>query len=336
MRIDELDRQIQARGNIDGQHAFDLRRLIYAKGSVSRSDAETLFKLHAACRKGQAFADLYVEALTDYFVWQSEPKGCVTPELARFLIDNVTADGQIEGKTELELVLNVVHWARECPSELVTLVLDAVRDSILGTRGAKFGANRSRVCIGAADVAVLRKALHAPAGDGGLQVTRREAEMLFDLNEAAAKGENDPEWANFFAHAIASHLTNPADVPKAAKRDEDAVRERWRDARGGVGQLLLAIGRALARGDVPVSTVWEEFDPAGARAAKQDAAAEEEAVKARLSGAAIDAAEAKWLAERILRDGTIDENESLLLAFLKMEARAIDPALNKVMARAKL
>jgi hypothetical protein len=337
LRIEQLDKQIQARGSIEGQHAFDLRRLIYAKGSVSRSDAEVLFNLNAACRnKGQAFADLYVEALTDYFVWHSEPKGCVTPDLARFLIDNVTADGQIERKTELELALNVVHWARDCPRELVALVLDAVRDSVLAARGAKFGANRPRVCIGAADVAILRKALFAPAGDGGLQVSRCEAEMLFTLNDAAATCENDPEWANFFAHAIANHLTNPSGNFKSVKRDEAAQRERWQDQRGGIGQLLSAVGRAVARGDVPVRAVWEEFDPAGAKAALKDAKAEEEAARASLAREAIGAEEAKWLAERILRDGNIDENESLLLTFLKMEARTIDPALNAVMKRAKL
>jgi hypothetical protein len=332
-----LDEQLHARGTIDAEHALQLRRLIYVTGTVSRKNAEILFKLDAACsNKHPAFAELFVEALTDYFVWQTEPKGYVTPELARVLIDNVTADGHVESKTELALVLNVVHWSRQCPEELLTLVLDAVRQNVLLSRDTAFGANRPHASIGAADVALLRKALYAPAGDGSLLVTRREAELLFTLNEATATGKNDPEWRDFFARAIGNHLTNPMDAPNIPGRDEAEHRERWLNERGGIGRLVHGIGEALKRGDVPVRAVFEELDPLGAKAAVKDAQAEDRAAKLRLSREAIDPAEAAWLAERILRDGTIDENERALLAFLKKESPAIDPALKAVMSRAGL
>ena len=66
------------------------------------------------------------------------------------------------------------------------------------------------------------------------------------------------------------------------------------------------------------------------------AEAEDRATKERLAREQIDGAEAAWLAKRILQDGTIDENERALLAFLKKEATAIDPALKPLLARAKL
>ena len=55
-----------------------------------------------------------------------------------------------------------------------------------------------------------------------------------------------------------------------------------------------------------------------------------------LARESIDPAEAAWLSKRILEDDTIDENEYALLAFLKKEAKAIDPALKPLLARAKL
>jgi hypothetical protein len=337
LRIEHLDQQLQARGNIEGQHALQLRRMIYANGTVTRKDAEILFKLDAACsKKDPAFAELFVEALTDYFVWQTEPKGYVTPDLARFLIDNVTADGHVESKTELALVLNVVHWARQCPEEVVTLVLEAVRQSVLLSRETAFGANRPHASIGAGDVAILRKALHAPAGDGSLLITRREAELLFTLNEATATGKNDPEWTDFFTRAIANHLMNPMDAPVVPAHDEAVRRERWLSERGTIGLLLSGVSSALARGDVPVRSVFEEFDPFGFKADKKEAQAEDRATKQRLSREAIDPAEAAWLAERILRDGAIDENERALLTFLKKESPSIDPALKPILARAGL
>lgn len=339
LRIEHLDETLRASGHIESQHTLQLRRMIYAKGSVSRKDADILFKLDRACSlKDPSFAALYVEALTDFFVWQTEPKGYVTPELARILIDNVAADGHVERKTELELVLNVVHWARSCPEELVTLVLEAVRQSVLLSRDKKspFGANRPHAAIGEGDVAILRKALHAPAGDGSLLVTRREAELLFGLNEATGAGENDPAWRDFFARAIANHLLNPMDTPYTPSFDEATRREKWLSERGSIGKLLSGVGQALARGDIPFAGVWEELDPTGVIAARKEAEAEAIATKKRLSREQVDADEAKWLAERILRDGTVDENERALLAFLKKESPSIDAALKDVMKRAGL
>jgi hypothetical protein len=314
-----------------------LRRLVYASGNVTRQGVEALFKLDQACsKKDPEFATLYVEALTDYFVWQSDPKGYVDEANARFIIENVTSDGHIESKTELEMVLNVVHWARQVPEELVALVIDAVRESVLLSRETALGANRPSRSIGAGDVAILRKALHAPAGDGSLLVTRREAELLFSLNDATSTGTNDPEWTDFFARAIANHLMNPMDTPHVPDRDEAKRRERWLDERGSIGTLLTGVGKALARGDIPVRSVFAEFDPLGSKAAKREAEEEAKATKKRLAREQIDTTEAQWVAERILRDGTIDENERALLEFLKKESHSIDPSLKPVFDRAGL
>jgi hypothetical protein len=335
LMIDELDRNLRAKGAIDAGHAIQLRRMIYSKGSVTKHDAEVLFKLDRACAKKDAgFASLYVEALTDYFVWQTEPKGYVTPEQAAYLIENVAGDGHVSAKTELELVLNVVHWARQVPGDVVALVLDAVKQSVMLSRETAFGANRPEAAIGAGDVAILSKALHAPAGDGSLLITRREAEMVFALNDATKAGHNDPAWTDFFVRAIANHLLNPMNPPKLPTRDEAVHREKWLDQRGSVGQLLSGVAKALATGNVPFAQVWEEVDPFGAAAAKREAAAEIKRVAERLAREQVDAEEAKWVASRILADGAVDENEMALLAFLKKHAHTIDPALDAVMKRA--
>jgi hypothetical protein len=100
--------------------------------------------------------------------------------------------------------------------------------------------------------------------------------------------------------------------------------------------LLGGVATALARGNVPFAQVWEEVDPFGAAAAKQEAEAETRAVQQRLAREQVDGEEAKWVASRILSDGTVDENEMALLAFVKKHAHAIDPALDAVMKRAGL
>src|SRR5262245_33734396 len=122
LQVVELNDNLKALGRIEAQHALQLRQFIYGDNAVSREDADLLFSLNDACKtKDPAFAALYVEALTDHFVWQTEPRGYVTPEQGNYLIEKVTADGHIETQTELELVLSIVHWSRQCPDELAAL-----------------------------------------------------------------------------------------------------------------------------------------------------------------------------------------------------------------------
>lgn len=337
LQVEQLDDNLKALGRIEAQHALQLRQFIYGDNIVSREDADLLFSLNDACKtKDAAFDQLYVEALTDYFVWQTEPRGYVTPDLSRYLIDQVTADGHIDTQTELELVLNIVHWARQVPEDLTALVIDAVRQSILCTKDTPFGANRPRIAIAAGDVAILTKALYAPAGDGSLLVTRREAELLFDLNDAAGTTGNDPAWQAFFVHAIANHLTNPLELQPVPTRDEAARREHWLDERGSIGAMLSGIGNALAGGKIPVREVMDEFDPFWSKYFRNQADAVEAAAKAAATREAIDPSEARWLADRIMRDGAIDENERALLAFLKRESPSIDASLQPVMQQARL
>ena len=337
LRIEQLDRSLRANGLIEVQHAVQLRRMIYAKGPVNKNDAEILFNLDRVCaKKDPAFASLYIEALTDYFVWQVDPKGYVTAEAARYLIANVAGDGHVSSATELELLLNIVHWARDVPDDLVKLVLESVRQSVLLSRDAVLGENRARVSISAGDVALLRKALHAPAGDRGLLVSRTEAEALFSLNEATGAGANDPAWTEFFVLALANYLLNPMNEPVTPTFDDAVNRERWLNERGSIGTMLSSIGSSLARGDVPFWEVWRDIDPTGAAHAQAQEHADRDETQRRLSREGVDADEAKWLAERILRDGSIDENERALLSYLKKEAPFIDPALETVMKRAGL
>lgn len=335
LQIEELDRNLRARGQIDSQHALRLRQLIYAKDKVGQGDAEILFQLDRACtEKHPAFAALYVEVLTDYFVWQVEPRGHVSEAQARYLIDNVMQDAHVSSRTEFELLLNVVHYAHSVPDELSLLVLEAVRQQVLLPNDKRLGANRPAASVSAADVVILRKALHAPAGERSLLVSRREAEMLFDLNDRTRTSENDPSWQEFFCLSIANHLLNPMNDPVLPSIETAIAREKWLDERGSIGSLLASSVKSATFGNIPFMEVWRDLDPTGAEQARAEAEALKAETEQRLQREQVDAAEAQWLAERILRDGAIDDNERALLAFLRKDAQHIDPALEPVMMRA--
>lgn len=337
LQIGQLDTELRSRGTIDAQHAFYLRRLIRAKETVSAEDADLLFRLDAACtRKDPAFATLYVEVLTDYFVWQADPKGYVTPEQAQVLIAHVTRDGHVSGPTELELLLNVVHWARDVPDSLSLLAMESVRQHVLLSRDGPRGANRPRPSISEADVALLRKLLHAPAGDRGLLVSRAEAEMILSINVATGAGDNHPSWTEFFKLSLANHLLNPLNDPVTPTREEARTREAWLDNRGSTGSIFSAMASTLSSGNIPFADVWRDLDPFGVERARAEAETLRAETANRLSRECVDAEEAAWLASQLLQNDGLDENGRALLAFLKQNATSIDPALAPLIKRAGL
>lgn len=330
----EMTDELCRRGRVAAKDVARLRRSIFPDGTVSENETEAVFRIDAACAdKDPGWTQLYVDALTDYFVWQSNPRGYVDETLAERLIARILRDGRIEATSELELLINIVHRATWCPDALKVLALAAVRDSVLHPATAAYGSNRPPAVVSAGDVAILRKVLYGPAGDGGITVTRAEAEVVFDLNDATRGQKNAPEWREFFVKAIANYLMFPRSAPVVPSADEERRREAWLAERRGVGQLIHGVGAALARRDVPFAEAWREFDPTGAQRARDEQDAEDRRAREALRREAIDADEARWLAERLLRDGGIDDNEHALLRFIRDHAPAIDPTLESVMAR---
>ncbi|MCP4329086.1 MAG: hypothetical protein GY791_11680 [Alphaproteobacteria bacterium] len=321
------------KGAITEDDVRALRRDIFADGVADRREAELIFRIDRTVpAKHESWNAFYVEALTDHVVWKVEPKKYVSEENARFLIDNICADGRIDSGTELELLINVIHWARSCPEDLAVIALRAVRDSVLDPDTAAYGRGRRQGVIDAADVILIRKVIYADAGGGGFTVTRREAEILFDLNDATADADNGPEWCDLFVKAVASHLLFPRGAPLVPSAKEARRREQWIEQRRGIGRLLAGVGREVARLDP--SETWRTADPFGTRRAEEDAKREADQLRGAMERENLDPGEARWLADRIGRDSRLHPNERALLAFIEQNAREIDPSLKPLLAEA--
>jgi hypothetical protein len=324
----DLVEEIAAKRSITAEDVLALRREVFKDSIVDPMEAQAIFRLdHACSTKDPAWTQFYVDALTDFFVWQAEPRGYVNQDLGRFLIQNIAGDGRVDGASELELLINVIHWATSCPEELVLFVMDAVADSVLRPGTAVYGSNRPPAVISPADVEVIRKVIYAGASGGGFTVTRREADLIFDLNNAAAAEDNAPAWGDLFVKAIANHLMFPHGAPMVPSTREARHRERWLEERGGVGQLLGSVGKAFGTGDIPVSEAWKSFDPFGTEADRAERAREEGRVREALAREAIDADEARWLIGRIDEDGVLHDNERALLTFIKRNSPSVHPSL---------
>lgn len=333
--ISTFTEELIAKGSIGADDVLRLRQELWKDGIVSREEAEAVFRLDHACgERAPEWTRFYVDALTDYFVWQAKPRRHVSEESARFLIENVLGDGRINGTTELELLVNVAYWCESCPEMLALFALQAIKDSVLSPETAVYGSNRPPAVIGPGDVEIVRRTIYAPGSPGGFTVTQREAELMFELNNATIAAENAPGWGDLFAKAVANFLMFPRGAPIVASADEVLNRERWLQERQGVGDLLANIGKSAARLDIPFREAWEAVDPTGAAQAQRERAADDARIRDAMSRESIDADEAQWLIAQINADGVLHENERRLLAFIRENAHAIDPLLEDYMEKA--
>jgi hypothetical protein len=178
---------------------------------------------------------------------------------------------------------------------------------------------RPKVCM--QDVSVMRRAVFAFGAGGNVSVTREEAEMLCDINDATANAANDPAWPDFFAKAIGNHLTMAAAFTPAP-RDTAAAREKWLDDQsvnvgGFFGKMASGLKDMFATdGD----DAWT------ARDKDRDAAI--------ANAAPVTADEAAWLSARFDRDGKISPAEQALVRFLTADGAPIHSSLQSLVARA--
>ena len=75
--------EIKARGSIKDADVLKLRRNYYDDGHITAEEADIIFALNDACPvQDPAWADCFVETITDYIVDQAKPEGYLTTENA--------------------------------------------------------------------------------------------------------------------------------------------------------------------------------------------------------------------------------------------------------------
>ncbi|WP_156892451.1 hypothetical protein [Salaquimonas pukyongi] len=118
--------------------------------------------------------------------------------------------------------------------------------------------------------------------------------------------------------------------PSAPTRAEALARQEWledndTDVAGFMGQVFTGLGGLFTEGffDDVFTSAHVQMERAWSRKNRAFEAAAQ-------ANERIDAGEAKWLIERIRRDGAVNENEKALLSFLKAESHSIDPSVKSL------
>ncbi|MFN4142068.1 hypothetical protein [Aestuariivirga sp.] len=303
--------KIMAAGRIGPEEVLAIRRIVYPDGHVGADEAGWMFDLDAAAReRDPAWCELFVEALTDHVLNQMPPEGHVSGDNADWLLRGIVRDGHVRTETELALLVNVLEKAVTAPGHLANLAMGEIKAQILAEGRATAG-----------KVDLLRRVLHASGGQQATAITRTEAELLFDINDALAEAANDPAWSDLFVKAIANHIMFASGYSVPTR--EEALRlETWRDDTSvNVGGFL---GR-MADGLRGVGALYRA-------PSEEKEHARRTAIQAGAETVTDD--EARWLAGRLLRNGKLDGTERALVAFIRSEQPSLHPALQAVFDRA--
>ena len=321
--------EILSRATVSAADVLKFRRVFYEDGIVAHDEAELLFRLNDRCTGNDtSWADFFVEALTDFVVFQTQPQGYVTGDNAAWLIDRISSDGKVDSKTELELAVNILDKARWAPISLAKFVLEQVKHAVISGSGPlRNGKNLDPGCITDGEVDMLRRMLYAFGGDGHVAITRDEADILFDIDDAVENSAPNPAWTDLFVKAVANVIMASSGYSVPSR--EEALRQ---EASLNHPELKTSVLAFL------LSMVTSNLD--SVKDAYHDQSPEERALSRLehqrieiITNEQITEAEASWLAGRIGRDGRLSPSEHALIAYLKQESPRIHPALMEAVDR---
>lgn len=289
---------IATNGFVTADEVLFLRRTVFADGVVTADELDLMFDLADRAPEGDAeWPQYFAEIVADYYLREEEPQGYLTDEEFASLQARVTRDGYANALERL-LLVKLMETAVKTPAIMSAFTGAQIKAAIIA---------RNAPAVDRTDIMLIRRWLFAAGGDGHVGVTRNEAEILFDINDAIRASGPNEAWTELFTTGIVNHLM--ASLGYTAADREEAMRQHAfiSDHAPEVGGFF----RKMAAG------VFDAFRNAG-RAEKTVYQQKEEA-RAVLGATAeeITPEEAGWLATRIGRDGTFDEAERAIVNRMK-------------------
>jgi hypothetical protein len=331
--------EIRRRGSVRDGDVAALRAAYEACDEVTADEANTLFALHAATPiQDPAWADLFIEIVTDFIVGQAVPSGYMIAENSRWLIEQASTFGRIETSTEMTLLVNVLERARWSPPSLAAFTLDQIRHAIdTGTGPLRSGRSVPAGTIAASEVGLAGRVLRAFGSDTNIAVTRAEADALLAINRAIAPGGASPAWSELFARIIGAGVLAYLGHAVAPRHE---IIETLGTPDGASGLIAVLINDGTRRFGHPLHE-----DPTSVAACRVWRSARlltpEERALARLerqrleivTNEVIEETSDIWLIDALARSRPDDETESALLDFIAREASYLSPEIERYIER---
>lgn len=303
--------QIAHLGELSAAQARRVVDEVFRDGVVSRDEAELLFRLNERFEGSEPqWSSRFIEAIKDFLLSVEPPANFITQDEANWLQDQIERDGHVESESEIDLMLALLRYADGAPQSLSRYCLEAI--------------SRRIIAEGRADEAMaerMRRVLHAPSGDGSVGITRHEASVLFETNDAIAKSANSKAWDTVFAKAILNHLVGAAH-PDPASEQEALSRQAWLESTDtNVGGFLMRMAGAFTSGSWFDKISYSQSAAARARHHAKEAACR--------TGGVIEPAEKNWLMRRLGWDKSVSPAERQLFNLLNEEAPGFSRGLNE-------
>ena len=301
----DLARRVAEDGIVSPAELQSLRQLGWGDGVITREEAEAIFAINRALvHPSHEWVDFFVEAIGEFVLNGSEPKGMCDDDEARWLVQSLDHDGRLDSMAELELLVRIVEKARNVPDMLKHYALRQVETAVLtGTGPTRHGGDLSATHISAAECRILRRLVFASGGHGPAAVSRYDAEMLFRLKDETLSEENAPQWDELFVDGVANylkgfHLQNAQLSHERVKELESFIA----DNNHSVGRFFGAVAREMPQVQNHFGKVFGK-KPEGVNYTEAQAA-----------GNIVEDHEQEWLEKMIDSDGQVDDLERALLS----------------------
>lgn len=290
-----------------------LRQSVFKDGIVSADELDALFALGERAPEGDAdWAHFFAEAAADFYLREQEPHGYLTDDEFRTLRARVSRDGAGASALELGLLIKLLETAKQTPDAMSDFVGEQIKSCVAGKKGGPR--------VSAQDAVLIRRFIFAVGGAGNVAVTRREAELLFDIADMTSGAKNDAAWTELFVKAVANHLMAHIGYEPPSLEEASASQAFMSDNSVNVGRFF----QRMIQGSL-----------SGLRPAEPATQAQKNAERAVAAAAAerINETEADWVAERIGRDGALHPAERALIEHLKGLSAELPPKLKAILGR---
>jgi len=289
---------------------LDIRKRVMAPEKTLRLDVEALITLNEHIKQpSPAWKTLFVDAVSDYVLDHTISGYVISDVKAKWLLDSLLQDHRLDIETEFSLLIKLINKANVVSETLEVFMLATIKDAILNGEG-QWAKDRHLEAgrIGADDVELLKRVFYAVGGEGGIDISRAEAEMIYDISDATADADNHESWPELFSKMIACYMMAGM---SAFEPNKDWVerRETWvksdkgldfslRNILGGYKSMLSEAASSV-RSDVSGPVILDQALQTSLQRVTDE--------------------EAQWLIERVNRDGRLTPNEVAMLYYIKQE-----------------
>ncbi|MFN3748092.1 MAG: hypothetical protein ACK4SJ_05335 [Sphingorhabdus sp.] len=302
-QFDQFAAAIRAGGEITARDTLMLRQAIWNDGVLTQAEAQALFELNAMAKsKDPEWIAFFTEAVCDYVIDGSEPKGYVSEENALWVVEEIDSDGRVESAGELELLVKLAEKAIELPNVLKFYALDQIERIVVTGDGPTREGGTLRNTVTAAEAQLLRRLIFASGSHGPAIVSREEADMLFRIKDACLESDNAPEWEKLFVQGVANHLQGFSAYTPLTRERATQLESFMRSSSPSIGRFFRRMGEL----DL-IAGFAEIFRGSEAPCDFDSEVAEAEAISLPEKG---------WLDHEIAKRAGVDRYERALLEFV--------------------